>query len=105
MHNDSNLKEDSVMQTDRTIDIGAKMSFNHGKTNPRLALALENHRFQWSQLDKLVFKTRDAINFKRRHQSPDRATTLMNLQAWYKPREKDTLQSFYQTTMPEENSR
>jgi len=50
----------------------------------------------------IIYKTRDAANFKRRHKSPDRETTLMDLQTRFTPRGSDTLRSFYDSSLNEE---
>lgn len=50
----------------------------------------------WREQISHIFRMRELANFKRRHNgSPDRNTTLIELQKSYKPRDGDTLRSFY----------
>lgn len=79
------------------------MSFDdQEQKQSRIGQAITRQRDSWSRQVNLIFKTRADANFKRRHRSPDRETTLMDLQTKFTPRDSETLNSFYETSMCQE---
>lgn len=71
----------------------------------RISTAISKQRDSWGRQVNLIFKTRDAANFKRRHKTIDRTSTLMDLQTQFTPREQDTITSFYQTSLCDKTRR
>ena len=65
----------------------------------RIQNAIENQRRQWRFQSLHIFETRRAADFKRRIKTADRAETLMDMQTQYCPRDEDTMNSFYQSTI------
>ncbi len=49
------------------------------KVNLRLKLAREQQQALWDNQVKRIFSIRDADNFKRRHKTQDRPTTLIDM--------------------------
>jgi hypothetical protein len=90
------------MAHEKSIELASqfKMSLDEEKTQ-RLQKAVMQTRESWQRQVNAIFKTRDEANFKRRHKSPDRMTTLMDLQNNFAPRMNDTLASFYEDSLSE----
>lgn len=87
-------------QTSVTIDCTANsetalVSPEETARKSRISMAINKQKDSWSRQVNMIFQTRDAANFKRRHKSNDRQSTLMDLQTCYSPRETDTINSFY----------
>lgn len=60
-----------LMTTSRVVDEDAPV--------PKKINAYDRYKDQWNRQVNLIFKSRQAANFKRRYKSPDRETTLMDL--------------------------